>query len=53
MKHFGGAIGYERDIAAVLAAVRAEYNLSADDPKDVANPFGNPDGDPFAGPDGR
>jgi hypothetical protein len=28
MKHFGNAAGYERDIAAVLNAVRAEYNLS-------------------------
>jgi hypothetical protein len=30
MKHFGNAIGYERDIDGVLKAVRAEYNLSED-----------------------
>jgi len=29
MKHFGNAAGYERDIAAVVKRVRAEYNLSS------------------------
>jgi hypothetical protein len=38
MKHFGNAIGYERDIAAVLKTVRAEYNLS-DESKETDNPF--------------
>ncbi len=30
MKHFGNAAGFERDIEAVLRAVRAEYNLSTE-----------------------
>jgi hypothetical protein len=36
MKHFGNAAGFERDIAAVLKAVRAQYNLSSE-----AKTFGN------------
>lgn len=40
MKHFGNVAGFERDVAAVLDEVQAEYNLSeettsgaaADDP---------------------
>ena len=43
MKHFGNAAGFERDIEAVLNAVRAEYNLSTE-AKDTGNPFaGFPD----------
>ncbi|WP_316679118.1 hypothetical protein [Ralstonia chuxiongensis] len=38
MKHFGNAAGFERDIAAVLKAVRAEYNLSSE-AKTPGNPF--------------
>ncbi|MHA6913919.1 hypothetical protein ACQUJO_12355 [Ralstonia pseudosolanacearum] len=38
MTHFGNAAGYERDIAAVLKAVRAEYNLSSE-AKIPGNPF--------------
>ena len=40
MKHFGNSAGFERSIATVLDAVKAEYNL-ADDPKDADkdNPF--------------
>jgi hypothetical protein len=38
MKHFGNAAGFERDIAAVLKAVRAEYNLGTET-KDTGNPF--------------
>ena len=30
MKHFGNAAGFEAPIAAVLAQVRAEYNLADD-----------------------
>ena len=41
MKHFGNAIGYERDIDTVLEAVRAEYNL-ADDSKDPVDIFKSP-----------
>ncbi|KHK49642.1 hypothetical protein PI87_24290 [Ralstonia sp. A12] len=40
MKHFGNAAGHERDIAAVLKAVRAEYNLSGE-AKIPDNPFGD------------
>jgi hypothetical protein len=40
MKHFGNAAGFERDIEAVLKAVRAEYNL-ATEKKDAGNPFGD------------
>lgn len=44
MKHFGGAIGYERDIETVLNAVRAEYNLSDVEEKDGSSLFpGLPD----------
>lgn len=43
MKHFGNAIGYERVIAEVLDAVRAEYNL-AEDTKDIHSLFGDPEG---------
>lgn len=39
MKYFGNAVGYERDIAAVLEAVRAEYNLADEEPKDARDPF--------------
>jgi hypothetical protein len=38
MKHFGNAAGYERDIASVVKAVQAEYNL-ADEPKERNDPF--------------
>jgi hypothetical protein len=44
MKHFGNAAGFERDIAAVLKAVRAEYNLSTET-KDTGNPFADFPGD--------
>ena len=41
MKHFGNAIGYERVVADVLKAVRAEYNLSeGGEAHQVGNPFG-------------
>jgi len=34
-------VGYERFVAEVLKAVRAEYNLSDDsEAKDVRDPFG-------------
>jgi hypothetical protein len=42
MKHFGNAIGYERTVAEVLDAVRAEYNLSDDTP-DIHSLFGDPE----------
>ncbi len=38
MKQFGNAAGYERAIAVVLRAVRAEYNLSSE-AKTLGNPF--------------
>jgi hypothetical protein len=38
MKHFGNAAGFEREIAAVLGEVRAEYNLSTE-AKDEGDPF--------------
>ncbi|GAB3627034.1 hypothetical protein PTE30175_05048 [Pandoraea terrae] len=44
MKHFGNAAGFERDIAAVLKAVRAEYNLSGE-AKDLDSLFENFSGD--------
>jgi hypothetical protein len=44
MKHFGNGAGFERDIAAVLKAVRAEYNLSTET-KDTGNPFADFPGD--------
>ncbi|WP_122157350.1 hypothetical protein [Paraburkholderia sp.] len=44
MKHFGNAAGFERDIAAVLQAVRAEYNLRTE-AKETENPFGDFPGD--------
>jgi hypothetical protein len=40
MKHFGNAAGFERDIATVLQAVRAEYNLRTE-AKETENPFGD------------
>ena len=41
MKHFGNAVGYERFVKEVLAAVRAEYNLSdAGESKDINSLFG-------------
>ena len=41
MKHFGNAVGYERVVADVLNAVRAEYNLSdSGDMKEISDPFG-------------
>ena len=41
MKHFGNAVGYERVVADVLNAVRAEYNLSeSGDTKEISDPFG-------------
>jgi hypothetical protein len=40
MTHFGNALGFERDIDAVLKAVRAEYNLSTE-VKAGNNPFGD------------
>lgn len=42
MKHFGNAVGYERFVEEVLAAVQAEYNLSdADEAKDIGSLFGD------------
>lgn len=38
MKNFGNAAGFERDIGAVLDAMRAEYNLGGE-AKDKINPF--------------
>ncbi|MCC8392548.1 hypothetical protein LJ656_08105 [Paraburkholderia sp. MMS20-SJTR3] len=38
MTNFGNAIGFERDIDAVLKAVRSEYNLSTE-VKGSVNPF--------------
>ncbi|MFL9941857.1 hypothetical protein [Paraburkholderia graminis] len=38
MTHFGNAVGFERDVEAVLKAVRAEYNLSTEG-KSSGNPF--------------
>jgi hypothetical protein len=41
MKHFGNAVGYERVVADVVNAVRAEYNLSdSDGAKEALDPFG-------------
>lgn len=41
MKHFGNAVGYERFVDEVLAAARAEYNLSdTDDAKEIGSLFG-------------
>ncbi|HEY1997878.1 hypothetical protein [Paraburkholderia sp.] len=40
MKNFGNAAGFERDIAGVLEAMRAEYNLGGE-AKDKTNPFDN------------
>ena len=41
MKHFGNAVGYERVVADVVSAVRAEYNLSdGDGAKEALDPFG-------------
>lgn len=40
MKDFGNALGFERDIEAVLKAVRAEYNL-ATETKAALDPFGD------------
>jgi hypothetical protein len=41
MKHFGNAVGYERFVNEVLAAVRDEYNLSdAGESKDINSLFG-------------
>jgi hypothetical protein len=41
MKHFGNAVGYERVVADVVNAVRAEYNLSdSDGTKEALDPFG-------------
>lgn len=40
MTHFGNAIGFERTIEGVLAAMRAEYNLKTE-VKDIGNPFGD------------
>ncbi|WP_258002140.1 hypothetical protein [Burkholderia sp. WAC0059] len=44
MKPFGHAAGFEKGIAAVLARVRAEYNLA-----DESDP-GRVGSDPFGGP---
>ncbi|AXF11063.1 hypothetical protein SCB29_20795 [Paraburkholderia sp. SIMBA_055] len=38
MTHFGNVVGFERDVEAVLKAVRAEYNLSTE-AKSSGNPF--------------
>jgi hypothetical protein len=40
MKHFGNLAGYERDVAAIVAAVRKEFNLSAQT-RDPSSPFDN------------
>lgn len=47
MKHFGNIAGFERDVSAVLDAVRAEYNLSEEAGGSGAT--GGSDNDPFAG----
>src|ERR1700754_3976289 len=38
MKHFGNLAGYARDVAAIVAAVRKEFNLSTET-KDLGGPF--------------
>jgi hypothetical protein len=41
IKHFGNMAGHERDIAAIIAAVRKEFNLSTE-AKDLADLFDDP-----------
>jgi hypothetical protein len=43
MKHFGNVAGFERDVAAVLDEVQAEYNLSEETTSGAAadDPFGD------------
>ena len=42
MKHFGNVAGFERDVAAVLDEVQAEYNLSEETTSAAADdPFGD------------
>jgi hypothetical protein len=43
IKHFGNLAGYQRDVAAIVAAVRSEFNLSTDS-KDLDPLFGAPPG---------
>jgi hypothetical protein len=43
IKHFGNLAGYERDVAAIVAAVRKEFNLSTET-KDLNSLFGEPGG---------
>jgi hypothetical protein len=38
MKHFGNLAGYARDVAAIVAAVRKEFNLSTET-KDLGGLF--------------
>jgi hypothetical protein len=40
MKHFGNLAGHERSVAAIVAAVRKEFNLSTDT-KDLGSLFGD------------
>ena len=40
MKHFGNLAGHERDVAAIVAAVRKEFNLSTET-RDLNNLFGD------------
>ncbi|MGH8781763.1 hypothetical protein [Paraburkholderia sp.] len=47
MKHFGNIAGFERDVSAVLDAVRAEYNLSEE--AGSSGSSSSSDSDPFAG----
>jgi hypothetical protein len=41
MKHFGNLAGYARDVAAIVAAVRKEFNLSTET-KDLGGLFDDP-----------
>ncbi|MFC0399931.1 hypothetical protein [Paraburkholderia rhizosphaerae] len=40
IKHFGNLGGYQRDVAAIVAAVRKEFNLSTEE-KDLNSLFGD------------
>jgi hypothetical protein len=41
ISHFGNMAGHERDIAAIVAAMRKEFNLATGE-KDLDSLFGNP-----------
>jgi hypothetical protein len=41
MKHFGNLAGHERDVAAIVAAARRDFNLSTEE-KNPDSLFGDP-----------